>query len=78
MSKLVSEVLPHHVENNREVETHSAGTLIEAAVYMVNQMAGGPQAIKQLARWFVWHAVHKRRHGRHHRESERAHHRAQR
>ena len=49
MSKLVSEVLPHHVENNREVETHSAGTLIEAAVYMVNQMAGGPQAIKQLA-----------------------------
>ena len=47
MSKLVSEVLPHHVENNREAETHSAGTLIEAAVYMVNQMAGGPQAIKQ-------------------------------
>ena len=57
MSKLVSEVLPHHVENNREAETHSAGTLIEAAVYMVNQMAGGPQAIKQLARWFVWHVV---------------------
>jgi len=57
MSKLVSEVLPHHVENNREAEIHSAGTLIEAAVYMVNQMAGGPQAIQQLARWFVWHVV---------------------
>jgi len=57
MAKLVSEVLPHHVENNREAEIHSAGTLIEAAVYMVNQMAGGPQAIQQLARWFVWHVV---------------------
>jgi len=57
MAQFVAEVLPLHVEGGREAEEHSAGTLIEAAVYMVNQMPGGQQAIKQLARWFVYNVV---------------------
>ncbi|OUS47270.1 hypothetical protein BE221DRAFT_71853 [Ostreococcus tauri] len=54
MAQFVSQVLPAHVAGGRVVEEHSAGTLIEAAVYMVNQMPGGPQAVRQLARWFVY------------------------
>ena len=57
MAQLVSECLPQHVQGGREVEEHSAGTLVEAAVYMVNQMAGGPQAVQQLAKWFVYNVV---------------------
>lgn len=57
MAQFVSQVLPAHVAGGRVVEEHSAGTLIEAAVYMVNQMPGGPQAVRQLARWFVYNVV---------------------
>ena len=64
MAQFAAEVLPSHVEGGRDVEEHSAGTLIEAAVYMVNQMPGGQQAIKQLARWFVYNVVvHGRKQG---------------
>lgn len=53
------EVLPGRVNEADIVggENHSAGTSVEAAVYMVSKMPGGTQAIQQLARWFVYNVV---------------------
>lgn len=56
------EILPARIiedQLNCTLESHSAGTTIEAAVYHVNKVVGGEQAIEQLANWLVYKVVVK-------------------
>lgn len=58
--RYLHDILPARImedQINGNMEAHSAGTTIEAAVYKVNGYAGGPQAVEQLAKWLVYKVV---------------------
>jgi dsRNA-specific ribonuclease len=56
-AKFLHEVLPNRCLDSGGKETHSAGTSVEAAVYMVSKLQGGAVGIEQLARWLVYNVV---------------------